>query len=192
MNNEKYLLPSHWKEFTCTRENLRLVWENLNQFPILFDDSVRGDQEHFLREMIDPNSIIILTGDYGILRVNNIIPYRDCQIHLAFWDRKFKGRFDECKQTLLWLFDKFKLHRATIEIPSIAYSTIKFIKALGFKKEGEIRDGWCVNGKFMNLSIFGITEEEVFSDKNIDNNNEEVKENGFKAENESLSSNVSF
>ena len=165
MNSNKYPLPSHWVDFVCTKENLSLVWEKLNQFPILFDDSVRGDYNHFLQEMMDTSTIILLTGDYGIVRVNNIIPCRDCQIHLTFWDRRFRGRLEECRQALMWLFNEFKLHRATIQIPSMAHSTINFIRALGFTKEGVIRDSWCVNGRYLDLCAFGILDAEVFKER---------------------------
>ena len=167
MNSNNYSLPSNWVDFICTKENLSLVWEKLNQFPILFDDSVRNDYNHFLREMLDPSSIIMFTGDYGIFRCCNIIPYRECDIHLSFWDKRFRGRLEECSQVLKWLFNKLKLHRANIEVPSITYSTINFIKALGFKIEGKRRDSWQVNGRYLDVIEFGILDSDVFELKQL-------------------------
>ena len=157
-------LPSNWLPFVCTRENLEMVWNKLNQFPILFDDSVRGDFKHFLSEMFDKSSIILLTGDYGIVRVSNIIPSRECDIHLTFWDRRFKGRLEECKQALKWLFNTLNLHRATISVPSMAHSTINFLKALGLVREGVIRDSWSYNGRYLDVWTFGILREEILKE----------------------------
>ncbi len=158
MNNkvETYSLPSHWKTLICTKENLALVWEKLNEFPILFDDSVRGDHTHFLSEMLDTRSIILLTGGYGICRISNIIPKQECEVHLAFWDKRFKGRLEECKQVLRWLFSTLNLHRASVSIPWIAHATIAFTEAIGFRQEGVRRDSWRVNGRYLDVLEFGI------------------------------------
>jgi hypothetical protein len=161
---EEYSLPSNWSTFVCTQANLKLVWEKLNLFPILFDDSVRGDYEWFLKEMFDSDSIILLAGDYGICRISNIIPHRECEVHLVFWDRRFKGRLEECRLGLKWLFLTLDLVRASISIPSIAHSTITFTKAMGFKKEGIRRVSWRVNGKYLDTIEFGILRDEVFSE----------------------------
>ncbi len=164
---EKFSLPNNWHTLVCTRENLALVWKKLNEFPILFDDSVRGDYEFFLSEYFDHNSIILLTGDYGVCRFNNIIPERECEIHLAFWDRRFKGRLEECQEALRWIFNILKLHRASISVPSIAHSTITFIRALGFKPEGRRRDSWRVEGRYLDVLEFGILDSEVFEQEEL-------------------------
>jgi hypothetical protein len=168
-------LPSHWRTLICNKESLSLVWKKLNEFPILFDDSVRGDYNYYLSEMLDVRSIILLTGDYGVCRFSDIIKKRECEVHLCFWDRRFKGRLEECQEVLRWLFSTLQLHRASISLPSIANSTISFVKALGFKREGIIRDAWSYNGRLLDLHLFGILEEEVWS-------KEEVKDDGEQAE----------
>ncbi len=166
----EYKLPDNWSTFTCSWDNLVNVWEKLNQFPILFDDDVRGDFKSFIRDMMSSSSIILLTGDYGICEISNIVPYRDCRVHLTFWDRRFRGRDTECRMVLKWIFDTVKLHRATIEVVSIAHSTINFIKALGFRREGVIRESYPYNNRLLDVHVFGILRDEVFK--------EEVKQDG--------------
>lgn len=141
------------------------VWQRLNEFPILFDDDVRGDLSSFVRDMTNKNSVIFLTGDYGICEIANIVPYRDCEIHLAFWDRRFKGRDDECRMVLKWIFSTLQLHRATIQVVGIAYSTINFIKALGFRREGVIRERFPYKGRLLDVHIFGILKSEVIENE---------------------------
>ncbi len=142
-----------------------MVWEKFNQFPILFDDVVRGNYENFVGEMIDINSIVLATGDYGICRICNIVPYRNADIHLTFWDKRFKGRDEECKQGLRWLFDKMKLIRATVSLPHIAYATIKFTEALGFHREGVIKRSYGYKGELLDLHLFGIFREDVLKEE---------------------------
>lgn len=177
MLENKYPLPSHWKPFICTEKDLAEVWEKFNQFPILFDDDYRGNFNAFVADFFDKKTIVIKTGDYGLAIIKDVIPYRSADIHLTFWDRRFKGRWEECRQTLKWLFHKFGLVRATAVIPEIAYATHTFVKSLGFKEEGRLRKGFLYNGRYLDLCIFGILKEDVFKDV------EEVKNNG-KAENE--------
>ena len=142
IDNDHYNLPHDWREMICTLETLKLIWEKANEFPIIFDDSVRGDFEHFLLEFLDKDTIMLLTGDYGYVRVSNIRIGREAEIHLFFWDRRFKNRDTDCKQALKWLFEKMKLERATIIIPGKVVNTFTFVKAVGFTHEGLVRNGW--------------------------------------------------
>lgn|SRR4030067_3799013 len=160
-----YPLPENWKTFICTQDNLLLVWEKLNQFPILFDDDVRGNFQRFIQDMTNKNSIIFLTEDYGICEFSNIVPYRDCDVHLTFWDKRFKGRDKECIIALKWLFNTLQLHRVTISVVAIAYSTINFIKALGFVREGVIRERFPYKGRLLDIHLFGILKSEVFKEE---------------------------
>lgn len=141
-----------------------MVWDKFNQFPILFDDLVRGNYEGFVRDIIDINSIVVATGDYGLVRVCNIVEGRNADIHLTFWDRRFKGRDEECKQALRWLFYTMKLVRATIVLPSIVFSTIKFTEVIGFRREGIVRKAWSYNKELLDLHIFGILREQVLKE----------------------------
>lgn len=162
----QYELPTNWSPFVCTWESLMMVWEKLNQFPILFDDDVRGDLSRFIKDMTNKNSVIMLTGDYGICEISNIVPYRDCVIHLTFWDKRFRGRDTECQEVLRWMFSTLQLHRATIMVVAMAHSTINFIKALGFKREGVIREKYPYKGRLLDIHMFGILKSEVFKEEN--------------------------
>ena len=161
-NKEKYPLPPEWREMVCTPENILMIWERMNEFPIIFDDSVRGNFKEFLSDFYDPHSIILLTGDYGIVRVSKILIGREAEIHLFFWDRKFKNRDKDCRQALKWLFEKMKLERASILIPGKVVNTFTFVKAVGFTHEGLIRKSWLYEGRFLNVHVFGVLREEVF------------------------------
>jgi hypothetical protein len=160
---EKYPLPPDWHEMVASPESILMIWDRMNEFPIIFDDSVRGDFKEFLTDFYDRSTIMLLTGDYGFVRVSKILIGRDAEIHLFFWDRKFKNRDKDCKQALKWLFEKMKLERATIVIPGKVMNTFTFVKAVGFTHEGLIRRGWKYNGRFLNLHLFGILREEVYS-----------------------------
>jgi len=162
---EKYSLPENWSPFVCTKESLVDVWEKFSQFPILFDDVYRNDFLGFVADFFNKNTIVLRTGDYGLAIIKGIIPYRCADIHLTFWDRRFKGRDTECKQALKWLFSTLGLVRATVDVPEIAYATIKFIKAIGFKREGVVRKAFMYKGRLLDLHSFGILREEVFSEQ---------------------------
>lgn len=166
----KYELPPNWETFVCTKESIADVYSRLRQFPILFDDSTRGDYDYFTKELVSPNAVVLKTGDYGICRVSDVVPGRDAQVHLAFWDRRFRGRSLECKQAIQWAFWRLDLQRATVQVPAIAANTHYFLKVLGFKREGVIRNSWLNKGKFMNIHVFGILRELVLSDTYLSTN----------------------
>jgi RimJ/RimL family protein N-acetyltransferase len=148
-----------------TQENLTKVWTKVNEFPILFDDLYRGKLDEFVASLLDPSAIILATGDYGLVRICNIRPHRDVDMHLTFWDRRFKGRGDECKQALLWLFSKLDLVRATVTLPAIVFATIAFTKSLGFKEEGVIRKAYSYKGDLLDIHLFGLLRSQLFKEE---------------------------
>lgn len=159
---EPYPLPNGWSTFICSPDNIINAWAKLNQFPILFDDRVRGNLDYFSASLFARDSIVLATGDYGICIAEGIVPFRSSRIHLTFWDRRFKGRREECLQAIKWLFYHFKLIRSTILVPYTSLYTIKFIKSIGFRVEGEYRKSYQVNGRLYNQVIFGLLKEDLF------------------------------
>jgi hypothetical protein len=163
INDIDYELPQGWGIFVCSQKNMLNVWNKLNEFPILFDDVVRGNFVNFCEELINPTTVVLQTGDYGMVRVCNIVPHRNADVHLTFWDRRFKGRDKMCKEALRWMFSKFDLHRSTIVVPSIVHYTINFILALGFKREGVVREAYAYKGRLLDQHIFGLLNTELFN-----------------------------
>jgi RimJ/RimL family protein N-acetyltransferase len=163
-NNDPYPLPPGWQNFAATRENITRTWVEMNKFPILFDDFKRGDFKYFMSLFMDPDNLILQCGDYGLARVRGIQPGGNCEIHLTFWDRRFKGRQEDCRMGLRWLFYHFKLERATIIIVESSKAAIKFIRTLGFQQEGVLRRSFLFRGEYLNSIIFGILKEEVFNE----------------------------
>lgn len=162
---DPYPLPVHWKTFICSEENLRYAFDKIMQFPIIFEDEYRGNFKLFCSELISPSTISFSTGDYGLCAIKNIVPFRDADIHLCFWDRRFKGRNFECVQAMKWVFDKLSLSRMTIQIPETARATNAFILSIGFKKEGLIRSNYMFKKKLLNTITFGMLREEAFKIK---------------------------
>lgn len=161
---DPYPLPEGWTTFVCSPENIINAWTKLNQFPILFDDRVRGNLDWFSASLFSRDSVVLATGNYGICICENVIPFRSSQIHLTFWDKRFKGRREECVQALKWFFSHFRLIRSTIIVPYTVLYTIKFIKSLGFKEEGTYRKSYLVNGRLYDQIIFGLLKEELFTE----------------------------
>jgi len=169
--NTPYPLPPGWQNFAATKENITRVWTEMNKFPILFDDFKRGDFKYFMSLFMDPDNLILQCGDYGLARARGIHPGGNCEIHLTFWDRRFKGRQEECRMGLRWLFYHFRLERATIVIVESSKAAIRFIKTIGFQQEGVLRNSFLFKGKYLNSIIFGILKEELFNEnlQKVDN-----------------------
>ena len=165
IETNKYELPDNWKTFACSQENLIYAYNKFMQFPILFDDDDRGNFKYFCETLISANTINFLTGDYGLVIIENVVPFRDANIHLCFWDRRFKGRDIECKQTLKWLFDKLSLERVSVSVPETTKATISFILSLGFKKEGVKRRSYKYKNRFLDSILFGLLRDDLFKEE---------------------------
>jgi hypothetical protein len=163
-NSNPYPLPPGWRNFVATKENITKAWVEMNKFPILFDDFKRGDFKYFMSLFLDPDNLFLQCGDYGIAKIRGITPGANCEVYLNFWDSRFKGRQEECKMALRWLFYHFKLKRATSIIPKPSRVAIRFAKSVGFQEEGILRSSFLYKGRYLDSVVLGILKEEVFGE----------------------------
>ena len=149
-----------------TPSKIRDLWIEYSQHDVLFSDYTMGKLEPFVISLINPRSFWFELFDnisgkaIGLAMLCDIIPQFDAKGHFAFWDRIGSG-----KEPLIWelmelCFQEFDLHRMSAETPGYQRGTIRTIKRLGFKNEGERTESVYYKGRWMNTLLFGITREE--------------------------------
>lgn len=84
-------------------------------------------------------------------------------LRMIIGDKKSQGKGyarDALKFYLKWMFNKLRIHRVTLECYSTNLRAIKFFKKMGFKKEGTLREAVLVNGKYYDITSFGMLKRD--------------------------------
>lgn len=150
-----------------TIENLGFLWENLRQFPTLFNEELSDFEDfanafmHQVGNDIQPHGIIWMVDDVGIVFITAIQPGIQAHCHCSFWDRRLKGREPILREMVRYAFEEFGFHRLNAEVPHYATPIHYFVKSAGFKKEGRLREAALYRDKWWDIDLYGVLETEV-------------------------------
>ena len=143
-----------------------MLWDMISKFRTLFSDLTRGDVNNFLRFIMDKDSIWLEIYDSGrfdgIVCLTNLQKVIDTDAHVIFFDREVANKVDICKAVVHWAFDTLPLQRMSVDVPVIYHRTIRLVRNIGFKHEGERRRAVLIGGHWLNVLQFGITRMEVY------------------------------
>jgi RimJ/RimL family protein N-acetyltransferase len=153
-------------------ENFKQFWEKARQFKNIFSKEINDNFGSFVNLFIqyDPrtgvlnsDSLLWVIDDFvGMYYITNMYGTDDALVHYTFFDRKHHGRYDLTIKMLHYVFDTYKFHRLSVEVPLYASDyNFLFIESLGFKPEGRKRKYTKWNGDWFDVKMFGIFKEEV-------------------------------
>lgn len=148
-------------------DKVRDIWLSYSKHDVLFSDSTEGSFETFFDILTDPRSIWFELEDeesgmtVGVMSVSKIIPGYDAYGHFAIWNGRARGKEKIIHQLMKLIFDKYKIHRMSCEIPAYMKGVSRFIHRLGFKEEGTRREGVMKNGSWVDMLMFGMTVSEL-------------------------------
>jgi len=143
------------------------LWESFRVHDVLFTDEIKGDLEAFIDIMMNPRSVWLeifsleSNTPIGVANLSRVIPGFDASGHFAYWTGSSRVREDLIKIVMKWVFDRYKLHRISAEVPEYQKGVIRFINRIGFKKEGTRREGTIRHGSWRDLDMFGILSSEL-------------------------------
>lgn len=156
--------------FVHSRESIQKFYEKSKDLKTIFSKEFFGDFEKFCNTFftrdsngkITPQGLFWLVDDYvGMFYITDIYPEIDAQCHYLFFDKKHYGREDLAKQMLKYLFDTFKFHRLSIELPNYASDTTRrFIQNIGFHYEGKKVKSAILNGVWYDSNLYGLLRDE--------------------------------
>ena len=162
-------ITRHIYPLMFTPENLVKFYEKSAQFPILFGRPINSIAE-FLPYIIDidDNGVVKVNGAFwviddfvGVMYLNGIGD-TGALAHITFFDRRFRGRQKLIKGMLRHVFDTYKLHRISVQLPGyVGLSTMKFVSGMGFKLEGKLREAARYKDKDFDILLYGILESEL-------------------------------
>lgn len=153
------------REMVLSWQKFHNLWQTLSQFRTLFSDLTRGDEANFMRFITEPNSIWLeiceeetLAGIVCFTRLERIV---DADAHILFVDRDLADKVPVCKAIVSWAFDNLPLQRISVQTPFYYYATIRMVKEVGFKIEGEKRKAVLIKGRWANVCQLGILRSEA-------------------------------
>ncbi len=158
-----YLMP-------LNQENLINFWEKTKKYRTLLYEEVGDDFSKFINlfvyeegDKLRSKGILYVLDDFkGVFHLTDMVPGKNAQVHVTMLDGRFRGRVKITQELLKYAFRKFGFHRFTVEIPVyVKPPTFKFIKELGFKDEGRMREMVEYKGRWFDCVIFGLLREEI-------------------------------
>lgn len=158
-----YLMP-------LNQENLTNFWEKTKKYRTLLYEEVGDDFSKFINlfvceegDKLQSKGILYVMDDFkGVFHLTDMVPGKNAQVHVTMLDGRFRGRVRITQELLKYAFKKFGFHRFTVEIPVyVNPPTFKFIKELGFKDEGRMREMVEYKGRWFDCVIFGLLREEA-------------------------------
>ena len=151
-----------WEPLVLTEDKIRWLWDQMQQFPQLWDDFNRNDFDTFVAKLMYARNIFVDIGPgIGIAAGMGVKPGLDMVIHLVMFDRRLRGR----EPTFLAILHEFvsllKLQRVTAIIPQDCTLAIRLVKRLGFTEEGMLKNATIRDGKLLNVYVFGLLKDEL-------------------------------
>lgn len=153
-------------EMDLNLQKVDAIWKQLKKFKTLFSDLTRNNPSSFARAVMSPDMMWFEVrnelGDLvGIIYFDELYRITDCRAHLMFFDRKPAEKCELMRELMKWMFNRFPLHRMTVEPPVIYHAVVRLLKRLKFTEEGCKRESMLIGGKWNDQFIFGITRGEV-------------------------------
>jgi RimJ/RimL family protein N-acetyltransferase len=148
-------------------EKMQFLWEKLREFDVLFNDHVRDDFGAFVNHFIvqvngeyQAAGLMWDVDDVGMFLLNDIKPAISASAHFVFWDRKFSGREELCREMVKYAIEEFQLKRVQVEVPLYARKTLAAVERIGFVQEGRMRAMTLYKGDWFDSNVYSMIPED--------------------------------
>jgi ribosomal-protein-serine acetyltransferase len=147
------------------REYLRtwLPWVDATDSPAVIREFIRGAVEKY-RAGLALNAAVWIDGGIAGSVGHHAIDRANRSTSLGYWideAHQGKGIITRCCRVLLdYLFDEQALHRVEIRCGTGNLRSCAIPERLGFTREGVLREAEWVSGRFVDLVVWGMLEDE--------------------------------
>lgn len=143
------------------KDKIQWLWEKLKTQSYAFDDNTKEDAHRFLLSLFAPGTEHFFIQDKGYASAVGICPRTSCLIHFALWEPlEGAGVYNAIRELLGYLFERYQLNRITAAIPVYNKQVNRLAIMLGFRFEGELRQAILYEGKYHNITMYGLLAEE--------------------------------
>lgn len=151
-----------------TVDHLQFLWNNLKRFDVLFNDFVKGDfrafVEHFIYQDakggLHPTGLMWNVDDVGLFFMNEIKPMESAEGHFVFWDQRFNGREELCREMLKYVFEKFLFQRISVKVPLYAKQALNAVERIGLVHEGRLRRAAFYKEQWFDVNIYSAIPDD--------------------------------
>lgn len=157
------------RHLTLNRDKVLWLWEQCRKFRTLFSDLTKNDFENFIAFLIQTDTVWfeVVRDDeiLGLVWLSDLSQIYDANCHMMFFDRyaEAEDKIELCGRLVQWAFMNLPIQRLTAPIPELYRGTRRIAERLGFKHEGTKRRALLMDGRWIDLRIYGITRPEVMS-----------------------------
>lgn len=149
-------------------ERIRFLWDKLKEFEVLFNDHFQHDFKKFADAFVlqidgepVPTGLIWDIDDVGIVYLTDMVAEANALIHFLFWDRRWRGREELCRTMIRYIFDRYRFHKLTWQVPLYAFHTMAAVERIGFTLDGRIRDDVRYKGQWFDVNYYSVLEGEL-------------------------------
>jgi len=146
------------------KERVVWLWEKLHEHPWSFNDNTRERGDIFATSLFMPNSEHYeLLDEKGYVAVTNIEYKVNAVIHWQAWGQiEVRKVLAAAHELIPHLFETYALNRITAVVPIYNKQAVRFNTLLGFKYEGTLRQAVLMNGKYSDVSLYGLLRRDFY------------------------------
>lgn len=146
-----------------TPEEFLALWDNLRQFPLLFDDTTWGRADMFVKLLAQPDVIFYEVGNVGMIWLTTIKRGATADLNLAFWGPITREeKLEVLKVVGTDAFYRYNIKRIGISCYEQNEAIIRMCEACGAKQDGVLRKALMLRGELCNVVVFSLMREEFF------------------------------
>lgn len=145
-------------------EEVDELWNNLRQFPMLFDDFTWGNTDMFLRLLSSPDAVFYTVSDVGMIWLTGVKKGATADLFIAFWGPcTHDEKMDLLKVAGRDAFNRYNLQRIGMTCYETNTPIRKMCEEVGAHQDGLLRKALMLRGELCNVMVFSILREEFFA-----------------------------
>lgn len=143
----KHYLPGAFRYYNDTQ--LKALLEDWNDEASSFLYSLKEKSSKKMIGLINLDEVSYLMRRY--------------EMGVLLLDKNFEGKGyarEACQKILSHMFVQYQMHRVSVKVMQGNEASIKLFKNLGFKEEGRLRDFVWRDGKYLDMLLLSLLEQE--------------------------------
>ena len=146
-----------------TPEKLARLWENVRQFPLLFDDFTWGNVEVFVGMLQRTDAHYYAIGDVGVAWLLNTRPGATADFFVCYWGPcSHDAKMEIFKIITRDAFYRFNLKRVGITCYAQNVPIVKMCEEAGVHLDGILRKALMLRGELCDVHAYSYMREEAF------------------------------
>jgi len=159
------------RDLQLSPAKLEHLWRTLEGRPSEFSAFEAPDPEAFQAAMFDGSvlwfEIVDTERPEGPDEARALIALTlqemdpNATVSMTLLDRRGPDKIGVLRQFVKSLFDRFPLHRVSIDVPRVHFALRRLIEHTGFLYEGKRRDGVRLKSQWVTVNCYGVLRREV-------------------------------